>query len=76
MGQTKMRCGLAVAAYVDDGQGRRIVVASEDRRMLRPVPLATTKAEARAAIAVLRQLAEELPGDDPIVTPPPIEVRP
>lgn len=73
MSATKLRAGRAVAVYVDDGQGRRIIIATEDRGALRdPVVLATNRAELRHVISALRTLAEELPGDEPIVTPPPV----
>jgi 3-dehydroquinate synthase class II len=60
---TKMRAGRLVAVYVDDGQGRRLVLADEGRYSVaeRVMVLATTQAEAKQAIAVLYQLAEELP---------------
>lgn len=64
MSQTKMRAGRLVAVYVDDALGRRIVVATEGTlgfTLERTVVVATTQAEARAAIAALTQLAEELP---------------
>ena len=59
---TKMKAGRLVAIYIEDGQGRRLVLAQEDGRLLRdPLILATTQTEAKDAIAVLMQLAEELP---------------
>ena len=63
---TKMRAGRLVAVYVDDGQGRRLVLAEERSSLVleRPLILATTQREAREAIAALRQLAEELPPGD------------
>lgn len=36
MSPTKMRAGRAVAAYIDNGLGRRLVIAPDDE-MLRPV---------------------------------------
>jgi hypothetical protein len=74
MATTKMRCGQGVAVYVDNAQGRRLMIGREDGGFLRdPIIIGTTKAEARAAIAVLMQLAEELPGDAPA---PPIVLGP
>jgi hypothetical protein len=64
MAKTKMQAGRVVAVYVDDGQGRRLVIANEHPSgyaLDRPLVFALTQAEAKAAIAVLRQLAEELP---------------
>lgn len=58
----KRRAGQAVAVYVDDGLGRRVVVGREGGGTIRDVVLvASTKAEARHAAAVLRQMADELP---------------
>ena len=64
--RTKQRAGRAVAIYIDDGQGRRLVVAEANTDVTRPmlfdpVLIAMTQREAKDAIAVLRQLAEELP---------------
>lgn len=64
MAKTKMEAGRLVAIYVDDGQGRRLVIAdkhSSGFALDRPLVFATTQTEAREAIGVLRQLAEELP---------------
>lgn len=61
---TKMPAGKLVAAYIEDGQGRRLVLAQEGSQGLvleRPLVLATTQAEAKQAIATLKQLSEELP---------------
>lgn len=61
---TKMKAGLLVAVYVEDGQGRRLVLAQEHKHGLvleNVLILATTQAEAKQAISVLKQLAEELP---------------
>jgi hypothetical protein len=58
---TKQKCGShAIAIYVDNAQGRRLLVAVADD-FAKPVLIAMTQTEAREAIAVLRQLAEELP---------------
>lgn len=58
----KRRAGQAIAVYIEDGQGRRIVIGREERGVVRDAALvATTKAEARHAAAVLRQMADELP---------------
>ena len=59
---TKMKAGRLVAVYVEDGQGRRIVLSDERHEgcLERPL-LATTQAEARHAVTVLKQLLEELP---------------
>lgn len=51
----------AVAVYVDNAMGRRLLVAPRTDRYAEMVTLATTQAEAREVIAALRQLAEELP---------------
>jgi hypothetical protein len=59
---TKMKAGLLVAVYVEDGQGRRLVVAENEGLILnKTLILATTKAEAAEAISALKQLSEELP---------------
>lgn len=72
MSQTKLIAGRAVAVYVDDGQGRRVIIATEDRGVLRnPVVVALTRSELRLAISALRMLEDELPVIAPIVTPPP-----
>ena len=68
---TKMKCGQLVAAYVQDGLGRRLVLAEPDDFTTaygKTLVLASTQEEAKAAIAVLYQLLEELPvrdGPDP-----------
>lgn len=62
MAKTKMRAGHLVAVYVEDGLGRRLVLADHDPdalSLLRPLVFARTQREAK--IAVLRQLLEELP---------------
>lgn len=61
MAKTKMDAGLCIAAYVDDGMGRRLVIAPKTDGFNTTVIVATTQAEAKAAIGALRQLAEELP---------------
>jgi hypothetical protein len=61
---TKMRAGKLVAVYVDDGQGRRLVLAEPDGygcTLEHTLILATTQREAKAAIVALHQLTEELP---------------
>ena len=61
MSATKQNCGPhAVALYIDNAQGRRLMIAVSSN-FATPVLIAMTQAEAREAIAVLRQLAEELP---------------
>jgi hypothetical protein len=65
--RTKQHAGRAVAVYIDDGQGRRLVVATAHvfsdglGALFDPVIVALTKEEAMHASAVLRQLADELP---------------
>lgn len=60
-----MRAGRLIAVYVDDGQGRRLVLAEpapDGARLLeRTLVAALTRTEARALIATLTQLGEELP---------------
>jgi type I site-specific restriction endonuclease len=61
---TKMMAGRLVAAYVEDGMGRRLVVAEPDEYTTafgKTLVFAHTQSEAKAAIATLRQLLEELP---------------
>lgn len=61
-----MKAGRVTAVYVDDGQGRRLVLADEHRSGLaldRTLVVATHQGEVRALIATLKQLAEELPPD-------------
>jgi hypothetical protein len=68
-----MSCGRLVAAYVDDGQGRRLVVArAEERAFNETLVLALTQEEARAAIRTLYQLLEELPKETEAREKPPI----
>ena len=58
----KRRAGRAIAVYVDDALGRRVVLGREDGGTIRDVVLvASTKTEARHAAATLRALADELP---------------
>jgi hypothetical protein len=59
--RTNMKAGLAVATYVENGQGRRLLVSAGDHGYLQPVTLATNRREANDAIAALKQLSEELP---------------
>lgn len=64
MSATKMKCGRCVAAYVQDGQGRRLVLAREHESgflLESPLVLALTQGEARDAIRTLYNLLEELP---------------
>lgn len=64
---TKLRAGLLVAVYIQDGQGRRLVLADESACtrlssvLERPMTIATNQREAKDAIAALHQLLEELP---------------
>jgi len=72
MSQTKLKASeTLVAAYVQDGQGRRVVLAQVQRRrgffedstdLGPPFVVGTTREEVRGVIAALAQLAEELPG--------------
>lgn len=72
-----MEAGRAVLVYVDDGQGRRLVIGTmRDKAMDHPVVLATTRAEARHAISALRNLMEKLPREEPVLTPPPKDPPP
>lgn len=67
-----MEAGRAVLVYVDDGQGRRLVIGTMRNKVMdHPVVLATTRAEARHAISALRNLMEELPREEPVLPPPP-----
>lgn len=51
-----------ILAYVQDGQGRRLVACVAERGLAKAVgTVAISRAEARAAAAVLTALAEELP---------------
>lgn len=51
-----------ILAYVQDGQGRRLVACVAERGLAKTVgTVAISRAEARAAAAVLTALAEELP---------------
>lgn len=62
----KRPCGQAVAVYIEDGLGRRVVLAGRDGGALsNPIVIATTKAELRRAAAVLREMADELPEGAP-----------
>ncbi len=63
MPKTHMNAGRLVATYIDDGQGRRLVIgdAANKGYIDRPVLFAQTQREAKDAIATLIQLAEELP---------------
>lgn len=57
-----MKAGRCVAFYVDDGQGRRLLVGyPQDGVVRHPVILAVTLRELMDAIATLRTLGEELP---------------
>lgn len=59
------RAPKCAAAYIDDGQGRRLVVASplsgNDVLVERPVVIATNKSELDRTIRVLQSLRDELP---------------
>ena len=64
MSATKAQAGRVVAVYVDDGQGRRLVLADRGKHghtLERPLVIATSQAEARAVIAAVHGLLEELP---------------
>lgn len=64
MSTTKMRAGRLVAIYIDDGQGRRLVLAqpmASGFAIDRPLVIGDTQKEVREVIATLKQLAEELP---------------
>lgn len=62
MSQTRMQAGRAVAAYIDNGLGRRIVISRDESGCYgSTILLAMTQAEAWEAISVLRQLVKELP---------------
>lgn len=64
MSRTLMSAGRVTAAYVDDGQGRRLVLADMNRTgyaLDRVLVVATHQGEVRELIATLKQLAEELP---------------
>jgi hypothetical protein len=59
-----MQAGRLVAVYAHDGQGRRLLLVDRgDRNVNVDAPLiaAFTQAEARALIATVTQLLEELP---------------
>ncbi len=61
--KTIQRGGRALVAYVDDGLGRRLVVAREDGDgTAESIVVALDRAEARDFVAVLRGLLQELPG--------------
>jgi len=47
--------------YVDDGQGRRMLLGEDDRGAVRPIVAATTREEAKALAGAILSLAEELP---------------
>jgi hypothetical protein len=53
-----------VLAYIENGQGRRVIAAGEGRHagvFENPATLATTKAELDRVIRLLKALREELP---------------
>lgn len=64
-----MQAGRLVAAYVEDAMGRRLVIgaaakvtpSSSTSYVDQPITFAETQAEAKEAIRVLRELAQELP---------------
>lgn len=64
--RTIVEFGRMHAAYIDDGQGRRIALVEQDEYGISTTKgvLALTRLEARHAAAVLRDLADELP-DEP-----------
>lgn len=68
--RTIVEFGRMHAAYIDDGQGRRIALVEQDEYGVSKTKgvLALTRLEARHAAAVLRDLADELP-DEPKVGP-------
>lgn len=68
--RTIVEFGRMHAAYIDDGQGRRIALVEQDEYGVSRTKgvLALTRLEARHAAAVLRDLADELP-DEPKVGP-------
>lgn len=68
--RTIVKFGQMHAAYIDDGQGRRIALVEKDEYGISTTKgvLALTRLEARHAAAVLRDLADELP-DEPKVGP-------
>jgi hypothetical protein len=62
--KTKMKAGRCVAAYVDDGMGRRLVLGVPDGERyqhVEPITVAQTQGEAQDLVRVLRELAQELP---------------
>jgi hypothetical protein len=63
MSRVSMRAGIAIASYVDDGLGRRLLVAREGKYGAQesPVVIAMNQREAKAVISTLIQLMEELP---------------
>lgn len=64
MGKTAMSAGRVIAVYVDDGQGRRIVLGSPREGssvILDPLPVATHRGELDALVRALRELRDELP---------------
>lgn len=68
MSTTKVPAGRIAAAYVDDGQGRRLVLADYTKHgfaLDRPLVIATHQGEARAVIAAIHGLLEELPPAPP-----------
>lgn len=67
--RTIVKFGRMHAAYIDDGQGRRIALVEDEYGISTTKGvLALTRLEARHAAAVLRDLADELP-DEPKVGP-------
>ncbi len=63
MSRTLVQAGNLVAGYVDDGQGRRLILGDPGKHgaIQHPLVLAMTQREAFALIGVLRGLLEELP---------------
>lgn len=84
MSKTVQQAGRLVAAYIDNGQGRRVVLGEPEDRVGggllglgervegKTLVVGRTQAEVKACIATLYQLLEELPvdeGPDPRGTP-------
>ena len=76
MSKTIQQAGRLVAAYIADGQGRRVVLADpNDRGWASTMVVGMTQREVKATIATLYQLLEELPvdvGPDPRTRKDPI----
>lgn len=60
--KTFVPAGRLVAVFIDDGQGRRVVLGEATERVIdRPLIAATHKGEVRALVNALRGLLDELP---------------